>query len=57
MKTIAKQLKELEKKWGIEAWNDILDLLGKQQLKIEELTKSRENWKLKYKRLKDKNDK
>ena len=53
MNPIYKPLKELEKKWGIEAWNDICDYLYTLQRKIEDLIKSRDNWRTKYKELKE----
>lgn len=45
--SIYKQWKQLEKGASIslENWEELKDLIWKQQLKIEELTKSRENWK------------
>ncbi len=57
MKEIPKQLKEIEKKFGIEAYNRLLDIFTKQYLKIEELTKSRDLWKNKYMNLKNKGGK
>lgn len=36
----------------IKFWEDIGDYIYKQQLKIEDLEKSRNNWKKKYKELK-----
>jgi len=52
MKAIPQQLKELEKKFGITAYNELLDIFAKQYMKIEELIKSRDNWKKKYMDLK-----
>tara|TARA_R100001530_G_scaffold96094_2_gene66858 strand:- start:305 stop:487 length:183 start_codon:yes stop_codon:yes gene_type:complete len=47
-----KNMKKLEEKFGITAWNEILSELSKLQMKIEELIKSRDNWKHKYMELK-----
>jgi len=50
--TIYKSLKEIEEKFGIRAYNEIVNLIGKQQERIDDLKKSRENWKRKYETLK-----
>ena len=50
---IYKQLKEIEKKWGIEAWNEILYFFGTLHDKIKDLEKSRDNWRKKYENLKN----
>lgn len=51
---IIKQWKELENGASISLsnWEELKDFIWKQQLKIQELTKSRDNWKMKYKKLK-----
>jgi hypothetical protein len=41
-------LKEIEKKMGFDAYKKMLDIYWKQQLKIDDLIKSRENWKKKH---------
>lgn len=48
-----KPLKEIEKKWGVLAYHKLCDVMWKFQLRIEELTKSRDNWKDKYMKLKN----
>jgi len=53
MRIIYKQLRELEKKWGVEAWNDICHFISSLYDKINDLTKSRDNWKSKYTELKN----
>ena len=53
-KEIFKTLKKLEEKWGIEAWNDLMDVFWKFQLRIDDLLKSREKWKAKYHDMKEK---
>ncbi len=45
MKELYKRLKELEQKWGIEAWNDICNYWASLDDKIRDLTKSRDKWK------------
>jgi len=52
---IYNQWKQLEEGASItlKDWEKLKDFIWKQQLKIEELTKSRENWKAKYKKLKE----
>lgn len=50
---IGKLFKEFEKKFGFECYESIKEILGKQHMKIEELTKSREKWKEKYFKLKN----
>ncbi len=54
-----KALKYLEEKFGIEAYNEICNVIYAQQEKIRVLTKQRDNWKIKYNKLKEetKNDK
>ena len=52
MKEIYKKLKIIEKKWGIKAWNDICNFISSLVDKINELQKSRDNWKTKYMKLK-----
>ena len=44
--------KIIERKFGIEAWEEVREFIWKQQLKIEELTRSRDNWKEKFMKLK-----
>jgi len=44
--------KIIERKFGIEAWEHVRDFIWKQQLKIQELERSRDNWKKKYMKLK-----
>ena len=46
--------KKIEQKFGIDAWENVREFIWKQQLKIEELTRSRDNWKEKYMTLKRK---
>ena len=47
------KLKELEKKWGVEAWHDICKYLGSIHDKLKSTQKSRDNWKNKYLELKN----
>jgi hypothetical protein len=42
---ITKELKEIESKLGIEAYNKILAVFGRMSMKIDEITKSRNKWK------------
>jgi len=53
MKELTKQLRVIEEKWGIQAYKDIVDVLVKKEMRIDDLTESRENWKKKYKDLKE----
>jgi len=59
MTNIYKQWKELEKGASIslDNWEELKDFIWKMQLRIEDLEKSRENWKLKYEKLKNENGK
>ena len=52
-KNIYNKWKKIEDKFGITAWEEIREVLWKQQQMIQELTKSRENWRNKYMRLKN----
>lgn len=52
-KEIIKELKEIEKKLGIEAYNSLLDIFARMQNRIEDLIKARDNWRDKYKSLKE----
>lgn len=52
MEESIKIIKKLEKKWGIEAWNDLMKVFYTYQRKIEDLTKSRDLWKKKHDSLK-----
>lgn len=47
-KSIPKQLKEIERKFGIQAYNELLDIFSKLFSRIQELEESRENWKNKF---------
>jgi len=51
---IRTEWREIEKGASISLkdWEELKDFIWKQQLKIEELTKSREKWKLKFIQLK-----
>ena len=49
-------LKIIERKWGIEAYNDLLKVFGSQEQRIEEIKKSREKWRAKYFKLKREKD-
>jgi len=49
-----KRWKVICKKFGVDAWDEVEDFIWKMELKIEELTKSRDNWKLKYKLVREK---
>ena len=55
MKT-GKKLKIIEKKFGIDAYNDLANFIFSQEQKIEELKKSRSHWKCKYLELKRRKD-
>lgn len=48
MEEYIKELKEIEDKFGIEAYNNITNIIWKMQLKINDLVISRNNWKEKY---------
>ena len=50
--SIYKDWKKIEQKFGIDAWENVREFIWKQQLKIEELTRSREKWKEKFMKLK-----
>lgn len=47
-------LKKFEKKFGFDAYNEILKEFGKMAQRIEELKQSRNKWKNKYLALKEK---
>ena len=49
-----KALKYLEEKFGIEVYNEICRVIYDQQEKIKGLTKQRDNWKVRYNQLKEK---
>ena len=51
--SIYKDWKKIEQKFGIDAWEEVREFIWKQQLKIEELTRSRDNWKEKFMKLKE----
>ena len=56
---LAQMKKDFEKfreTYGFAAYDAILEIFSKQYMKIEELTKSRDSWKDKYRELKLKND-
>lgn len=53
--TIPQELRRIEEKWGVKAYNDFCKVLTRMQSKIDDLTKSRDNWKKKYMELKDEN--
>ncbi|HJX50857.1 MAG TPA: hypothetical protein VJ438_05350 [Candidatus Nanoarchaeia archaeon] len=48
MQEFTKEIKELEEKLGIKAYNEITKILWHMQRKIEDLEVSRENWRDKY---------
>ena len=50
---IKKEIKEIENKFGIEAYNRVLNIYAYQFNKIKELEKSRDNWRSKYEELKN----
>ena len=50
-----KLFKEFEKKFGFECYNSLKDIMARLYMRIEELTKSRNNWKEKYMDVKDGN--
>jgi hypothetical protein len=52
MEKIKKQLKKIEEKWGINAYNDIMKYFYTLIRKIEDLIVSRDNWKNKYAKIK-----
>jgi len=52
MKQIIKQLNKIKEVWGVEAFEEIMEFCFKLYQKIEDLTKSRNNWKQKYMDLK-----
>jgi len=54
MKELIKKIKEFEKKSGLKLYEDIMNDLVKISMKIEDLKKSRENWKEKYMEVKKK---
>ena len=47
-KSETKLFKEFEKKFGFKAYEEILKIFARLHQKIEDLTKSRDNWKRKY---------
>lgn len=49
-----KELKKFEEKFGFKAYEEIKKFMGSLVQKIEELKLSRENWKNKYMKLKEK---
>ncbi len=52
MEKTAKLFKEFEDKFGFKAYNSILDIFSRLHVRIEELIKSRDNWRNKYFELK-----
>ena len=48
MQEFTKEIKEIEEKLGIKAYNEITKILWRMQRKIEDLEVSRESWKSKY---------
>ena len=52
-KQINKQLAEIENKLGIKAYNEIMDFYYTLIRKIEDLQKSRDNWRNKFEELKN----
>jgi len=50
--SIYKDWKKIEQKFGIDAWENVREFIWKQQLRNEELTRSRDVWKEKYMKLK-----
>ena len=52
MKELAKEFKELEKKLGIDAYNEITKFMFTLYRKIEDLTISRDKWREKFEELK-----
>ena len=59
MKEIEKQMNQIKEKWGINAFHEIENYCFTLYRKIQDLIKSRDNWKKKFNNLKDKtkNDK
>ena len=55
MKELLQQFKRIKKTLGIEAFEIIGDYYYTLMRKIEDLTKSRDSWRNKYLRLKEKN--
>ena len=53
MKELIKKIKKFEEKSGLKLYDEIMDDLNKIHMKVEDLKKSRENWKNKYRRLKN----
>ena len=53
---IQKEMNEIMNSASItfDEWDRLKDFIWKMELKIEELTKSRDNWKLKYKLVREK---
>ena len=48
VREVWKDAEKIREVYGIEAFDRIMDLLFRMQLRIEELKKSRDNWKKKY---------
>jgi len=53
MKELLKQLKVIEEKWGLKAYEEILGWANKVQMNSDEVTKSRDKWRKKYENLRD----
>lgn len=53
MKEVRELFKEIEDKLGIKAYNELMKFNYTLYRKIEDLTKSRDNWRLKYEELKN----
>ena len=45
------KLKEFEKKFGFECYNELVQIIASMYQKIEELTKSRDSWRGRYTQL------
>ncbi len=48
-----KLLKEFEEKFGFKCYEELKDMMAKMYMKIEELKKSRDNWREKYQMVKN----
>ena len=57
MKELIRKIKRFEEQSGLKLYDEIIDDIFKMEMKIDELKKSRENWREKYFNLKRKGEK
>lgn len=56
MTELRNQLKKIEEAWGIKAYLAITDVIYKMQMRVKDITESRETWKARYFALKGRKD-